>query len=155
MAQMCISTKEYKGEDALHNVVSYIIRESKTCGDYGGQGVLLSDPILCMNAVRKYYQNEGKQILHFWLSFSKYEYMTVPEAMNIGCEVAKFFADFQVVFGCHQDTEYLHVHWAINPVNIRNGKKLTFKYADTYELKKYIDNVLDVYGIRCDPISYK
>ena len=110
MAKICLSTKDYRGDDALHNVVNYVIRESKACGDYGAQGVLMHNPLLCMDAVRKFYQNTGKQVIHFWLSFSNYDCVAVFEAINIGRDVASFFKDYQVVYGCHQDTDYLHIH---------------------------------------------
>lgn len=44
MANLIINNDPYLNDDALDNVVNYVIRDDKTRGVIGGQGVLLDNP---------------------------------------------------------------------------------------------------------------
>lgn len=44
-------------------------------------------------------------------------YMLGERIMN------QFFEEYQCVFGLHEDTDNLHIHFAWNAVNYKNGKK--------------------------------
>ena len=152
MANIIINNDPYINTDALENVVHYVIRESKTRGVIGGQGVLLDNPVWYMNLVKNHFcQNDGKQVQHLILSFDSYEnYITLIEAYQIGYAVCELFPEYQLVFGFHQDSEHKHIHWAINPVNMLNGKKLIFGFKESFELRVKIAEVLKNYDIKCD-----
>lgn len=149
MANLIVVNNTYTNEDALYNVVNYVINYDKTNGVYGGQGVLMDDPYFYMEKERNYYKNKGKQVQHFILSFNENEYVSSYDALQIGYGVCALFPEYQSVFGFHQNTEHRHIHWAINPVRITDGRKLSFTYEETFGLRKKIAELLEYYDMKC------
>jgi len=149
MANLIIVKDPYTNKDALCNVVNYVVRPDKTKGVSGGQGVLMDDPYSYMEKVTVHYQNKGKQVQHFILSFEENEGVPYYAVFQIGYAVCAMFPEYQSVFGFHQDAEHQHIHWAINPVRVTDGKKLNFTYEETFGLRKKIAELLESYDIKC------
>ena len=152
MANLIINNDPYLNDDALDNVVNYVIRDDKTHGVIGGQGVLLDNPTWYMKLVKNHFcQDGGKQVQHLILSFDNYEnYITRIEACQIGYAVCELLSEYQMVFGFHQDSGHRHIHWAINPVNMLNGKKLIFGFKESFELRRKIAEILEDYDTSCN-----
>lgn len=152
MANLIINQDPYQNHGALSNVVNYVLRGNKTFGVIGGQGVLLDDPYSYMELVKNHFcRNEGKQVQHVILTFSETDMpVTTLDAYAIGYDVCALLPDYQIVFGVHQDTGYLHIHWAINPVHIVTGKKLIFGFRESFALRKQVAEILKAYGISCN-----
>ena len=151
MANIVIIKDPYLNYDALENVVNYVINENATHGVYGGYGVLLDNPYYYMDKVRTYYRNTGKQVQHFVLSFDKWDnQICTYDIYEIGYRICALFSSYQSVFGFHQNTDNPHIHFAINPVRIHDGKKLNFTYEETFTFRKRIAEILEPYSIRCN-----
>lgn len=141
----------YLNFDALENVVNYVINEEATYGVYGGYGVLLDNPYYYMNKTRTYYRNTGKQVQHFVLAFDKHDnQICTCDVMDIGYKICMLFSGYQSVFGFHRNTDNPHIHFAINPVGIRDGRKLNFTYEETFTMRKRISEILKPYDIKCN-----
>lgn len=150
MANLIIVKDAYTNPDALRNVVRYVLDESKTNTITGGQGVLLNNPYSYMEKVQEYYyKTNGKLAQHFILSFADYEYISEEEALCIGYKICALFPEYQIVFGVHQDKPHLHIHWAMNPVNVMTGKKLNLGFQESFELNTKINALLKPYNAKC------
>ena len=153
MANLIIVDKEYTSPWVVRNVTLYVIDTNKTFGYYGGQGVLLDNPAYYMRLAKKHFcQEDGKMIQHFILSFDRHDMRHIDEngAFFLGYAVCGLYPDYQMIFGVHQDTDYLHIHWVMNPVNLRTGKKFNFTFSESYELRAKIANFLEPYKIPCN-----
>lgn len=149
MAIIKIMDDEYRNIESIRNVTSYIINPNKTCDYYGGQGVLLNKPYLYMEAVQDYYCNGGKKMQHFIISFEDVDDISLSVAFDLAYAVCGLFPNHQLVFGVHLDTDNIHIHWALNPVNLRTGKKFNFTYGESFGLRKKIAKLLKPYNIDC------
>lgn len=150
MAVLKIVKNDYSDSDTLKDLVNYIQNDDKTHGDIGAQGTSLSDPSECMYRVRNYFcQTEGKSVQHFILSFGEKDKTSLLDAMGLGYAVCALYPEYQVIFGVHHNTNHLHIHWAMNPVNTRTGKKFSFTYGETFGLRKGIARLLEPYNISC------
>ena len=52
------------------------------------------------------------------------------------------FADFQVYYGIHAETDHWHVHYAINAVSYRTGKKWHQSRSDLAAMKQKISSII-------------
>lgn len=151
MSILIIRNNPYNDKDAIKNVPEYIVSYSKTFGVVGGNGILpdcVADTMSLINNV--YGIHNGKQILHFIVSFSKCENVSVDNAKEIAEKICCIFMNYCIVYGVHQDTDELHIHFGVNPINRYNLRKLKFTRSDKYNLKRMINNILMDYGILCE-----
>ena len=141
----------YANDDALRHVVDYVRKTNKTLGDVGAQGTMLENPSIYMEKIKwDYYQIDGKNVQHFILAFSSADDISSLDPIELGYEVCALYPEYQFVFGVHHDTCLLHIHWAMNPVNMLTGKKFNFTHGETFNLRKEIAKLLEPYDIRCN-----
>ena len=150
MANLIISKNKYNTNTALENIINYVLNENKSFGVIGGQGVLLNNPNQYMKIVKEYYCHNGKQAQHFWLTFDYNEYITTSDVYKIGYAVCNLFPEHQMVFALHQNTDHLHIHWAMNPVSIVTGRKINFGFRESFELRKRLGEILAGYNCNCN-----
>ena len=149
MAVLKIANNGYRNIESIQNVTSYVINPYKTCDLYGGQGVLINKPHLYMETVQNYYHSGGKMMQHFILAFGDFDCISFDEAYDLAYAVCELFPDYQLVFGVHLDKDNKHIHWAMNPVNLRTGRKFNFTYGESFALRKKIAKLLEPYEIGC------
>ena len=150
MANLIVVNRPYNTPDIVKTLTIYALDPNKTGYCCGGQGVLIEAPWRCMEVVKKYYgQNEGKMIQHFILSFDFTDNISLDEAVDLGYSVCGLYPDYQFVFGVHINTDNLHIHWVMNPVNLQTGKKFNFNFTESYELRNKVAGLLEPYGISC------
>ena len=121
---------KYDTEQALRNVVSYVVRNKDDEGyirywnAYGANNRSIEKTIRDFKAVQNCYgKADKKRIRHIIVSFPK----TVDDA-NVAKMVAEnvasyLFKGYQVVYGVHEKEGNLHIHFAFNPVSFKTGKK--------------------------------
>ena len=122
----------YTNEDAQQNVISYALRKSKA-EFTGGCAVY---PVSINNADKqfqiikeKYNKTEGRKIFHMCLSYKDDKEITKDKVLSDAKKVSdKIGEEFQNIYGLHEDTDNLHVHFAINSVNYKTGKKITSEH---------------------------
>lgn len=97
-----------------------------------------------MKRIQKYY-NKARQrrIYHFFMSFPEEidDVNGVILAADNAAEI--FYETSQVYYGVHEDTDNLHVHFAVNAVSYRDGKKWHKSKKELEMLKERIRNETD------------
>ncbi|MFI3201559.1 MAG: relaxase/mobilization nuclease domain-containing protein [Eubacteriales bacterium] len=140
-----IINKPYENKKALLNVANYIIQEEKCYGVYGCIGIrehYVVDIVEKMKDTKKLYsKNNGRQLVHIIISFDEYEStcLTGNDAMEIAYSLQEAFYGYQVLFGVHQNTEHLHIHFMVNTVSIITGRKFSINSAGARELEAMVE----------------
>lgn len=148
-----IASGEYENNDAVENVIRYVLRLDNS-NLVGGCGVFLAtteEIIQQFYSVKKFYRvMDKKQVMHF--VFSPNPQYLIPEIVlkKLGYMLAGYFQnDRQVVFAVHNDTDHLHIHMAVNTVAYTNGAYKA--YWDLDELKQYalvcMGKIIDEYWL--------
>ena len=125
MPNLILVRNEYQDYRALRRVLTYVLRSNL----YGGYGIDPSRAYEQMVFVKEaYHKKSGVQLKHFFLTFSDQEmiYLSFQDILNIGFEIGKYFAEYQMVYGIHLDSNHTHLHVVMNSVSFQNG----YKYSD-------------------------
>ena len=161
MAVLKLVRNEYRNEDAINNLINYVLDDEKMPNRcFGGNGISLYTPAKCMYTVKSvFHQTTGKQAEHFILAFNKNEIcsLTIPVISKIAYDVCDFFKESQILFAVHEvkntyysddyENDSLHIHFILNPINLQNGLKLRIDYNNEFDLKNYIEAVLCNYNV--------
>lgn len=145
MAFFSITKGEYDNTDCVEKVINYICNPFKTpSGFIGGLSVIttsIEDIIMQFNAVKKIYHNEsGKQVRHFFVSFSGYRDWDYHRLYAMAIWIAGYYSDeYQIVFAIHEDTYHPHIHFVMNTVNFNTGKKFSRGKSDYYQFRDHVD----------------
>lgn len=139
------SLGKYQDDNALHDVLSYCGRYGKaSCVD--GIGVYPPNAVYEMERLaRAYGQTQGVRLRHWVLSFPKEELKRISRkslpAMlhHFGWYAANYYGgQYQIVFAIHTDSGNPHIHFVMNTVNYRTGKKYPGDKADYYRYQQYL-----------------
>ncbi len=146
MGILKIVDKSYKTKEAFYNLLTYIARKSVYCNGYG-TSLASVDAVYCeFDKVKAWWgkQEEGRrQVRHFIVSFRPEEFL-VEEILPIAWQIAGYYgARYQVFYGLHIDTDYPHVHFAVNTVSYVDGKMLSEGGKEFYELKAIVENITE------------
>lgn len=151
----------YRNKDAVKNVVSYITRtrenepehKARELRSYGGCGVSGNSPedaIFQMEAVQKIYgKTRGRKMLHefYLVSDDDFEamgrdYETLDQCARI---LSSYFyaKGYQTEYAVHEsESLHAHIHFAVNPVNFMDGKKINVWIPDLDEQEKLFDEIV-------------
>lgn len=141
----------YLNQDSVNNVIKYIARENGKpkddlicCGAIGATDFTDTDTTIrqfkCVQLLHKRKGNFGRYIDHEVYSFSEEEENMILQndipVEGIAQKMAQdFYNDgFQVYYGVHKPDKteaHIHVHFAVNTVNFRTGKKRHENMGDT------------------------
>lgn len=136
---------EYVNEDALENVIAYILRLNKM-ELVGGHGCYVTNPwdmAYQFSKVQQFYSKDGgKQVIHMVVTIDQY-LLSAIEVKELAYMILEYFGgNRQIVFAVHDDKRNLHIHFAINPVAFTNREYCAF--FDQREIKKYAEKCIDV-----------
>ena len=152
--------KHYNTHEDLWNLINYVIADEHCVEKvYGAQGIVKSQTdnmYQQMINVKKYFRKEeGRQALHYVLSFSKdeEEYIGLQEALEIGYRIAYFFSGWQVLFGVHTNTEHLHIHFVVNNTSYENGKSFSMGIRGLQQGQVIARNAVMNYRLRAMPVE--
>ena len=101
--------------------------------------------------IQKKYRNEkGKRVRHFYLSFPKNN-LSYKAYFHIAFQIVDYFKNYQTVFGLHEfDNDgqpcHKHIHFALNPINYKTGKRIKLNRQRWLELHELIDSILTEYS---------
>lgn len=153
MAYVKMVNKKYNGftineaNANIHNIINYVLKEKDKIHYvkyFGGINVYPLNAAEQFIAVKSYFRKSNPQswqVRHFIVSFCKTDYINPFLAYGLGYEIAKFYADrFQIIFGVHEDTQHLHIHFAFNSVSFIDGK-LYDRGIEDYNRLKYYCNI--------------
>lgn len=148
---LVIINKKYDDLDALNNVLNYASNNEKTKGLAGTQNMLADNSFEQIMAVNRYFHNTTQKIvIHFMLSFADCEYITPNEAVYIGYRICDLLPEYQIKFGVHQNTDHLHIHFAMSPVSLVDGHKFYFDNHNLFEFLSGLRMIFEPYGINVD-----
>lgn len=135
-----IKNDSYVGENALENVVNYVLQADR----YGGLAVDPEHAVFQMRLVKQLWsKTDGRQVRHIILSFSKHEVLDYYDAMRYGYQICQYFGGhFQIVFGLHTNTEHVHLHFALNTVSFVDGSKFSAGPSDYWTLRNYVQSLM-------------
>lgn len=139
-----------KDTDYKNTLIDYLTENHKTAdGQYvDTYGCSKTAPLRDMNTVCKvHHKTNGKQTEHFVLSVTpdKKE-NTNASYMEIGRRISSYFDGFQSVFALHTDTSTRHLHFLINSVSYKDGRKFSQGPTELNNFKTYCNHVLHENG---------
>lgn len=148
---MCIVkmvSDPYYNESSIFNLVHYALTDKSTGTHvryYGGYNVDISRAAEQIILVKQYFRKwDNRKMRHFVVSFD--ESITPYDAYILGWQIAAFYADrCQIVFGVHEDTDNVHIHFVFNTVGFVDGLKYSGSYGDLYKLNIYVDKTYNDY----------
>ena len=161
MAILKLIRDEYVNQDAMYNLVHYVLNANKMPSRcFGGTGISLTSPADSMYKIKNVYdKTTGKQAEQFVLAFNYKESRLLNSYFieQIAYEVCKYFEGVQVLFALHEtgntyiSDDYgdnnVHIHFVVNTVNMFTGNKFWLDYNNAFALKAYIQSVLYTYQI--------
>lgn len=139
--------------DCIENVINYICDPIKTPSGYiGGLSVIPTsreDIIMQFRAVKEIFHKEnGKKVRHFVVSFSPYQQLPEENLFEMAMLIAGYYADnYQIIYAIHEDRIYQHIHFAMNTVSFRDGKKHDYNRADYYGFMNHIAIVTNMHSL--------
>lgn len=146
MAMLIIINKKYDTVDALNNVLKYASDSNKTNGYIGAQNMFVGNCFEQIMAVNRYFRSTTqKTVIHFILSFADYEYINPNEAVYIAYRICGLLPEYQIKFGVHQNTEHMHIHFAMNPTSLTDGHKFYFDNTNLYNFMSGLRAILEPY----------
>lgn len=81
-------------------------------------------------------KDKGRRIYHMVVSFPEKvkDPQTVEQAAKVIAE--EIFKKYQVFYGVHNNTQHLHIHFAINAVSYMDGKKWHMSKPELHNFKE-------------------
>lgn len=151
MCTLVLVNEPYNDLPSITNVVHYVTH--KKSGDWvqffgclnGDIGKIVTEII----RVKQYFHKEdGRQIRQFIVSFEEQTEYNAYDVYILAIQIAAYYADrYQIVFGVHDDTDNLHIHFAFNSVSFVDGIKYSGGLGDMFRLKSYIGRLIKDYDI--------
>lgn len=153
MAELIIFNNPYDTDAALNNVVRYITDKEKSNGLVGAYNMLVNNPVEQITKVNNFFYNKTrKKVIHFILAFDDSEYISAYSLLEEGYNICRtLFFEYQVAFGVHQNTDNLHIHFALVPISMVTGKKFYFDNKNLYMIITGLRKIFKNYDIK---ISY-
>lgn len=159
MPIIIFKVKNYRNEDAIENLVNYIIK-SQYLEDIGSDGCFfyqnqnVTEGVLhSFNAVKQvYYKCDGQQVQHVIIGLSDIKEITEAEAAMIAREASHYFImrGYQVFWGVHFSSDrgynYRHIHMAVNTVNGMTGLRYSATNTNKNDMKTYLKNIYPEYS---------
>lgn len=150
MAILKIINNPVDSVESLENLCNYVTDRSKSKSYENFIGGKNLEPENAFNEMvytqELFDKSFGRRAYHFTVSFGGCEPIMPRDAYDIGYDIANtFFSDYQLLFNVHTTQEQLHLHFALNPVSLSNGKKLHFDFILQKKLKDFIDCIVIQY----------
>ncbi len=136
----------HPSERAVNVLISYVAGKKKT--DYGGRELVtyinctgtdtaaqFVETKRMWTAITGINKGKGRSCYHGFMSFAPGE--VDPEtAHRLTVKLAKTLwgARFEIVVATHTDTDYVHSHFVINSVSIKDGRKMKYASRQLFEM---------------------
>lgn len=139
----------YMNGDAVQKLFSYITDYEKSDGYVYGYNVIPELAVQMFMAIKSMYgKMNGKQAVHFIISFSSNERITADILFELAKCVSRYFYKYQVVFAVHTSQKCLHAHFMVNTISFIDGTRLECNKAFKESFLAYCINIpyLNIYG---------
>ena len=152
-----IVNESYKHPQSVYFVTRYVTHNKdgswlQFCGSPNTSMRDIEGQMMC---VKRYFgKMSGRQVRHFFISFDNESGLIPPDLDRIGMNVCYYYSDrYQIVYGVHEDTDHLHIHFAMNTVSYVDGSMYSSGYEDSYRLTNYVTDVLKKYNKDIDDLE--
>ena len=150
MAIFKIAQNPVDTEEALQNLCQYIIDPDHEKSDgtlVGGQYFNPTSSFEEMREVQTLFDKDSRRLAyHFVVGFDPGDPLMPKDAFTFAIEfIDFFFREYQVLFNVHTKQSHLHVHFALNPVSLRTGKKLHVDYELIGRYRDFIQKNIELY----------
>lgn len=134
--------ESYSNQSDLVNVINYVFNPCKVLSNsYGGLQVrlesiesIIKDFLFVKNI---YGKTDGRQLRHFIISFDPEDNISPQEALKMAYIASEYYSDYQMVFTVHENKPNLHIHFVMNSVSYKTGKKYAGGECDWYSFVNY------------------
>lgn len=153
----------YKESGDRARLVHYVhSKNGKEIRFHGGRGVPrdIDKALACMIRIQeKYKKADGRRLYHLMVGFPK-DIRDVFLVQKVAEAIADyFFEEFQLLYGIHEDTKKLHIHFIINSVSYSTRNKMHFENGELEDMKltvlHVVNNVLNTNGYESLSIKRK
>lgn len=145
MASVKIVQESYNTKNHMNNLIYYIERKADFCCGYGISMKNATSVIDEFERIKEaWFKSEDgrRQVRHLIVSFADGE-VDLDEAVKIAWDIAEYYGQrYQVFYGIHNDTDNIHIHFAINTVSFIDGKMLSEGYTELMLIKENIDFIV-------------
>lgn len=125
MSILKIVNGSYTNSNAVQKLFSYITDYEKSEGYVYGYNVIPELAVQMFMTVKSLYgKMNGKQAIHFIISFSPDERVTAGALFELSKYVSRYFYGYQVVFAVHTSQKCLHAHFMVNTISFMDGRRL-------------------------------
>lgn len=145
-----IKNKHYERDKDMYNLIAYIAGKGKNAEkekavSVRGRGISNNykrAPEQMIKVQKLYGKDQKRRCYHMVVSFDAEVDDRNFVILAADAIASMIFEEmhFQIFYGIHTSTDYMHIHFAINAVNYKSGKKWHQNYAETEEFKKQIRN---------------
>lgn len=156
MAILKIINNHSKSPKALKNIISYVLKESKTednlrylHGEYRADQISPKEVFQDFMRVKKLFQKEdGRMYQHGTVSWHEDEAISYEKALSFGIELLeKLYPYHQVALAVHTDRNHPHIHFVVNSVSYVDGSMLHWSKKDLLKAKEESDRLCGKYGL--------
>lgn len=156
MATVNYIREKTQNKTAMKRVIDYVLQNKKTLTEENGRRYKLVSGINCspdtafnefMTTKNQYDKAKGMFFYQYTQSFDINENVSSQTVHQVGCRLAGYFKDHEVLVATHIDADHLHTHFIINSVNHITGKKLQEGPDSLYKLRKLSDSICLEYGL--------
>lgn len=152
--------RKYQDDYVRADLISYLTRPDK-CVYHGAYGVHPDHAAYEMWQTARSWGNDRQlRVRHWVLSFSAYESRTLePGLWNhlqiIADDVCSLYVNqYQMFYAIHRHPTHNHIHFVMNPVNYRTGRKFQGRKKDYYALQNAIGQHLKYqYGMDLQTVT--
>ena len=130
----------YDNIDAPEKLIDYILRKARF---YGGCAVDVNHAAEQMHFVKEAWNAvDGRQMYHFIVSFCDKELYSIDidDAIGLVESICNYLGEErQIIYGIHLDTDNLHIHFAMNTVSYRDGRRYASNRGNDIQLARFIE----------------
>lgn len=137
--------KKFHDNKSYRNLINYVTDPEKA----RGQRIVLRGVTsvefapMEMKCISEWNRNEGLCMRHSVLSFRADEQVDADTAKRIAERAADYYAEeYQMVAAVHENTENVHIHFAMNTVNYHTGRKYEGRKKDFYGFRSHVEQIL-------------
>ncbi len=145
-----VVNKNYRTQKDLENLVGYVLRIKPSdrhhcsCGSFGAGTITAYEEMV---KVQNFYgKTEDRLARHFIVSFDDNYCIDSETAVRLAYRIALYYGSrHQIIFGVHEDTGNIHIHFVLNTVSFVDGLKFTESPGEFARFKHYVENVVNEY----------
>lgn len=145
--------EHYEKDGDVRRLIAYVAGKGKNKGtekvvSVHGRGIsndYKKAPKKMIGIQKLYGKDKGRRCYHMIVSFG-----TGMDDLNLAVLVADEIAymifeemHYQVFYGIHTSTDHLHIHYVINAVNYKSGKKWHQNKCELARFKKNVIGIID------------